>query len=143
MTEPGAGSDVRSMTTRAVRDGDDYVLDGTKHFISNADKSDFAIVFAATGTDGGRQRITGFLIDLDIPGLTVRRGSGSMSHRGYHHCELAFQGCRIPAANRLGAEGAGFDLMGEWLGASRLTVAASSVGRAQRVLELTTRWAAD
>ena len=143
MTEPGAGSDIRSMTTRAVRDGNDYVLDGTKHFISNADKSDFAIVFATTGTDGRRKLITGFLVDLDTPGLTVRRGSGSVSHRGYHHCELAFEGCRVPVANRLGEEGRGLDLMGEWLGASRLTVAASSVGRARRVLEMTTRWAAE
>jgi acyl-CoA dehydrogenase len=143
MTEPGAGSDIRSMTARAVRDGNDYLLDGTKHFISNADKADFAIVFAATGIDGPRKLITAFLVDLEAPGLTVRRGSASVSHRGYHHCELAFEGCRVPVANRLGEEGRGFDLMGEWLGASRLTVAASSVGRARRVLDLTTRWAAD
>jgi acyl-CoA dehydrogenase len=147
MTEPDAGSDVRSMTTRAVRDGDDYVIDGTKHFISNADRADFVILFAATGADetahGTKKRITGFLVDLDTPGLTVTRGPGSVSHRGYHHSELAFEGCRVPVANRLGEEGRGFDLMGEWLGASRLTVAASSVGRARRVLEMTTRWAAE
>src|ERR671920_1089756 len=69
MTEPGAGSDVRSMTTRAVRDGDDYVIDGTKHFISHADMADFVILFAATGTEEGTQRrtsrITGFLVDID------------------------------------------------------------------------------
>jgi acyl-CoA dehydrogenase len=147
MTEPGAGSDVRSMTTRAVLDGDDYVVDGTKHFISNADKADFVILFAATGSDetsrGARKRITGFLVDLDSPGLTVTKGSSSVSHRGYHHSELSFEGCRVPVSNRLGKEGAGFDLMGEWLGASRLTVAASSIGRARRVLEMTTRWAAE
>ncbi len=147
MSEPGAGSDVRSMTTRAVRDGNDYVIDGTKHFISNADKSDFVILFATTGREatsqGTRNLITGFLVDLDTPGLTLRRGSASVSHRGYHHSELAFEGCRVPAANRLGDDGRGFELMGEWLGASRLTVAASSVGRAQRVVEMTTRWAAE
>jgi acyl-CoA dehydrogenase len=147
MTEPGAGSDVRSMTTRAVREGDDYVIDGTKHFISNADKSDFVILFAATGKEhpghGAKNLITGFLVDLDTPGLTARRGSASVSHRGYHHSELSFDGCRVPASNRLGEEGRGFDLMGEWLGASRLTVAASSVGRARRVLEMTTGWAAE
>jgi acyl-CoA dehydrogenase len=147
MTEPGAGSDVRSMTTRAVRDGDDYVIDGTKHFISHADKSDFVILFASTGTEEAHGRrvnlITGFLVDLDTPGLTVVPGPKSVSHRGYHHSELVFEACRVPAANRLGEEGHGFDLMGEWLGASRLTVAATSVGRARRVLELTTQWAAD
>ena len=146
MTEPGAGSDVRSMTTRAVRDGDDYVIDGTKHFISHADKSDFVILFAVTGQEEVRGRtvnlISGFLVDLDSPGLTVVPGPDSVSHRGYHHSELVFEGCRVPAANRLGEEGRGFDLMGEWLGASRLTVAASSVGRARRVLETATQWAA-
>jgi acyl-CoA dehydrogenase len=147
MTEPGAGSDVRSMTTRAVREGDDYVIDGTKHFISHADKSDFVILFAATGAEEVRGRkvnlISGFLVDLDTPGLTVVPGPKSVSHRGYHHSELVFEGCRVPAANRLGEEGHGFDLMGEWLGASRLTVAATSCGRARRVLDMTVQWAAD
>jgi acyl-CoA dehydrogenase len=147
MTEPGAGSDVRSMTCRAVRDGDEYVIDGTKHFISNADRADFVILFAATGSEqtagGARKLITGFLVDVDTPGLTVTRGSASVSHRGYHHCELSFESCRVPVTARLGDEGRGFDLMSEWLGASRLTVAASSVGRARRVLEMTTAWAAE
>lgn len=147
MTEPGAGSDVRSMTTRAVTDGDDYVLNGTKHFISHADTADFVILFAATGTEetprGPKNLITAFLVDLDTPGVEVRRGSACVSHRGYHQCELAFTDCRIPAAQRLGEEGRGFDLMGEWLGASRLSVAATSVGRGRRVLEMATRWAAE
>jgi acyl-CoA dehydrogenase len=146
MTEPGAGSDIRSMTTRAVPAGDYYVIDGTKHFISHADRADFAIVFAATGSEdtghGPKRLITGFLVDLNAPGLTVRRGSSSVSHRGYHHSELVFEGCRVPATNRLGEEGRGFELMGDWLGASRLTVAATSVGRARRVLEMATQWAA-
>jgi acyl-CoA dehydrogenase len=147
MTEPGAGSDVRAMTTRAVRDGDGYVINGTKHFISNAELADFVILFAATGTEetsaGRRNLITGFLVDFDTPGLTRQRGSASVSHRGFHHCELSFEDCRVPVTARLGAEGRGFDLMGEWLGASRLTVAAASVGRARRVLEMATSWAAE
>jgi acyl-CoA dehydrogenase len=144
MTEPEAGSDIRSMTTRAVRDGDSYVIDGTKHFISNADQADFVILFAVTGmeTADSERQITGFLVDLDAPGLVVRSGPSSVSHRGYHHSELSFEGCRVPTASRLGQEGSGFDLMREWLGASRLTVAASSVGRARRALEMTTQWAA-
>jgi acyl-CoA dehydrogenase len=147
MTEPGAGSDVRSMTTRAQRDGSDYVITGTKHFISNADKADFVILFAVTGEDqtpdGPKKRITAFLVDLDVPGVVVRRGPDSVSHRGYHHAELSFTGCRVPVGRMLGAEGAGFELMGQWLGASRLTVAATSVGRGRRVLEMATRWAAE
>jgi acyl-CoA dehydrogenase len=147
MTEPGAGSDVRSMTTRAVRERGDYVINGSKHFISNADKADFVILFAATSTEdaarGTRKLISCFLVDFETPGVTVTRGSSSVSHRGYHHCELSFDSCRIPVEQRLGEEGRGFDLMSEWLGASRLTVAASSVGRARRVLEMTTLWAAE
>ncbi|RBP62416.1 acyl-CoA dehydrogenase [Brevibacterium sanguinis] len=147
MTEPGAGSDVRSMTTRARRIGGDYVVTGTKHFISHADTADFVVLFAATGTQrtarGARSLITAFLVDLDSPGLDVRRGSACVSHRGYHQCELHFDEVRVPAGNRLGEEGRGFELIDEWLGASRLSVAATSVGRGRRVLGMTTRWAAE
>jgi acyl-CoA dehydrogenase len=146
MTEPGAGSDVRSMTTRARRDGGDWVINGLKHFISHADVADFVVLFAVTGTEQGprgeRSAISAFLVDHDNPGLTVRRGAPSVSHRGYHHCELSFTDCRVPAGALLGTEGDGFGLLSEWLGASRLTVAATSVGRAWRVLELSTGWAA-
>ena len=147
MTEPGSGSDIRSMSTTATRAGDDYVVTGTKHFISHADVADFIILFAATGTEtagNGRakKKITAFLVDKDSPGLTVTRGSGCVSNRGYHQCELSFAGCRVPAANLLGEEGHGFDLMGQWLGATRLTVAATSIGRARRVLDAVTEWAA-
>ena len=146
MTEPGAGSDVRSMTTRAVRDGGDYVINGTKHFISHADMADFIILFAATGEEhtsrGPRKLITTLLVDKATPGLAVRRGPHCVSNRGYHQCELVFTDCRVPTANRLGEEGRGFDLLGQWLGATRLTVAATSLGRARRVLEAATEWAA-
>ncbi len=146
MTEPEAGSDVRSMTTTALRDGGGYVINGTKHFISHADVADFVILFAATGVEetsrGPKKLITALLVDKDTPGLAVRRGSRCVSNRGYHQCELIFSGCRVPAANRLGDEGRGFELMGQWLGATRLTVAATSVGRARRVLETATEWAA-
>lgn len=146
MTEPESGSDVRSMATTAVRDGDDYVVTGTKHFISHADVADFVILFAATGVEqtsrGPRKLITTLLVDSGSRGLSIRRGSPCVSNRGYHQCELVFSGCRVPAANRLGEEGRGLDLMGDWLGASRLTVAATSVGRARRVLDSATEWAA-
>jgi acyl-CoA dehydrogenase len=147
MTEPGSGSDIRSMSTTATRDGDDYVVNGTKHFISHADVADFIILFAATGTLETRngqvkKKITTFLVDKDSPGLTVTRGSGCVSNRGYHQCELSFTDCRVPAANLLGEEGRGFDLMGQWLGATRLTVASTSIGRARRVLDAVTQWAA-
>jgi acyl-CoA dehydrogenase len=151
MTEANAGSDVRSMTTRATRDGGDWVLNGAKHFISYADVADFVIVFAVTGTEetaagpttgGTRSAISAFLVDHGTPGFTVSQGASSVSHRGYHHCELSFAGCRVPGSALLGEQGRGFDLLSEWLGASRLTVAATSVGRARRVLDLAAEWAA-
>ena len=149
MTEPGSGSDVRSMTTKAEQVGGpdgDWVVDGTKHFISHADMADYVILFAATGTQetarGPRRRISTFLVDMGTPGFTVRRGSSAVSHRGYHQCELVFEGCRVPSTALLGEEGHGLELMDTWLGASRLTVAATSVGRARRVLESALDWAA-
>jgi acyl-CoA dehydrogenase len=146
MTEPEAGSDVRSMTTTAQRDGDSYVVNGTKHFISHADVADFVILFAATGEEqtprGPKKLITALLVDSPSPGLTVRRGPPCVSNRGYHQCELVFSDCRVPVANRLGEEGRGFELLARWLGATRLQVAATSVGRAQRVLEAAVQWAA-
>jgi acyl-CoA dehydrogenase len=146
MTEPEAGSDVRSMATTATRDGQDYVINGTKHFISHADIADFVILFAVTGTEqtsrGPRKLITALLVDRDAPGLEVTPGPGCVSNRGYHQCELRFTGCRVPVSARLGDEGKGLELMSQWLGASRLTVAATCVGRARRILEATLPWAA-
>ncbi len=148
MTEPGAGSDVKAMTSRARRDGPNYIINGTKHFISHADKSDFVILFAKTHPadtheTSTKNDITAFLVDTDTPGLTVTTGSACVSHRGYHQCELHFDDCIVPVAQRLGEEGRGFDLMDKWLGPSRLTVAATSVGRGRRVLDMTTSWAAE
>ena len=146
LTEPGAGSDLRSMKTRAVRDGDHFVINGTKHFISYADVADFAILFAASGEEetkkGAKKKITSFLVDKGMPGFEVRMGPRSVSHRGYHHCELVFTDCRIHERQILGEEHRGFEVANEWLGATRLTVAAQCVGRAQRALELATQWAA-
>jgi acyl-CoA dehydrogenase len=145
ITEPGAGSDVRGMSTTARRDGEGWIVNGTKHFISHADISDFIILFAATGEEesarGVRKLISSFLVDADLDGLTITKGSPSVSHRGYHHCELHFDNVRLPGDALLGEEGHGFDLMSQWLGATRLAVAANSVGRAQRVLETALSWA--
>jgi acyl-CoA dehydrogenase len=146
MTEPNAGSDLRSMKTRAERDGDHYVISGTKHFISYADVADFIVLFAASGSEetahGAKKMITSFLVDKDTPGLEVRLGPRSVSHRGFHHCELVFTNCRVSAEQVLGEEHKGFDVANKWLGATRLSVAIQCVGRAQRALELATQWAA-
>ncbi len=140
MTEPEAGSDIRGMKTFARRDGGDWIINGTKHFISHADIADFVIVFVATGeeTEGDRtrKRITCFLIDRGTPGFAIRPGYRSVSHRGYHNCILTFDDCRVPDAQILGAEGEGFEVANTWLYATRLTVAAMSVGRARRAFDL-------
>jgi alkylation response protein AidB-like acyl-CoA dehydrogenase len=138
MTEPEAGSDLRGMRTRAVRDSGDWVITGTKHFISHADAADFVILFAATG----EQQLTAFLVDTDAPGLTVLPGYRSVSHRGYGNAVLAFDGCRVPDAAVLGEVGRGFDVANTWLGTTRLQVAASCLGRARRALDLAVRHAA-
>lgn len=136
MTEPGAGSDVRGMKCAAVRDGGDWVVNGTKHFISGAEHADFIIVFIATGEDetprGPKKRITTFLVDRGTPGFTIRDGYKSVSHRGYKNMILEFDDCRIPDAQVLGEVDGGFEVMNEWLYATRITVAAMSVGRARR-----------
>ncbi len=137
MTEPDAGSDVRGMKCHARRDGGDWVINGTKHFISHADIADFVIVFVATGEDtGGRKRISCFLVDRGTPGFTIRRGYRSVSHRGYHNCILDFDDCRLPSGQMLGEEGQGFAIANTWLHATRLTVAAMCVGRARRAFDL-------
>ncbi|MEP3334306.1 acyl-CoA dehydrogenase family protein [Sedimentitalea sp.] len=146
MTEPGAGSDVRGMKCAAVQDGGDWVVNGTKHFISGADHADFVIVFIATGEDqtpkGPKKRITAFLVDRGTPGFTIRDGYKSVSHRGYKNMILEFDDCRLPNAQVLGEVDGGFKVMNTWLYATRITVATMSVGRARRVFDYALDYAA-
>ncbi|MBL4627284.1 MAG: acyl-CoA dehydrogenase family protein [Roseicyclus sp.] len=146
MTEPDAGSDVRGMKCSAVRDNGDWVVNGSKHFISGAEHADFFIVFVATGVDdtpkGPKKRITCFLVDRGHPGFEVRAGYNSVSHRGYKNCILNFDDCRLPDAQVLGEVDGGFAVMNEWLYATRLTVAAFSVGRARRCFDYGVNYAA-
>ncbi|MEM7319088.1 MAG: acyl-CoA dehydrogenase family protein [Pseudomonadota bacterium] len=146
MTEPGAGSDVRGMKCAAVRSGGDWVVNGTKHFISGAEHADFVIVFVATGEDqtpkGPKKRITAFLVDRGTPGFTIRDGYKSVSHRGYKNMILDFDNYRLPDAQVLGEVDSGFEVMNTWLYATRITVAAMSVGRARRAFEYALDYAA-
>ena len=146
MSEPDAGSDVRGMSCRATRDRDDYTINGTKHFISHADLADYVILFAATGEEqtakGPKKLISAFLVDLDTPGVEVRPGYSCVSNRGYHNLILNFDDVRIPATKLLGEEHQGFAVANEWLGATRLQVAAICLGRADRALRVATDWAA-
>ncbi|HSF84362.1 MAG TPA: acyl-CoA dehydrogenase family protein [Acidimicrobiia bacterium] len=147
MSEPDAGSDVRGMKCRADADGRNFVINGTKHFISHADLADYVIVFAATGEEetsrGMRKRITAFLVDFDTPGLTVTKGYDAVSNRGYHNAILTFENCRVAESAVLGEVHRGFDVANEWLGSTRLQVAAICLGRARRAIDLATDWAAN
>ena len=147
MTEPGAGSDVRGMSCAAERKGGDWVLNGTKHFISGADHADFVIVFVATGVDdtprGPKKRITTFLVDRGTPGFTIRDGYKSVSHRGYKNMILEFDDCRLSDDQVLGAVDGGFAVMNEWLYATRITVATMSVGRARRCFDYALNYASE
>ena len=147
MTEPDAGSDVRGMKTVARRDGDDWVINGTKHFISGGTHADFFIVFVATGEDqtpkGPKKRITCFLVDRGHPGFEVLPGYNSVSHSGYDNVILTFDDCRLPNGQVLGEVDGGFEVMNTWLYATRITVAAMCVGRARRVFDYATSYAAE
>jgi acyl-CoA dehydrogenase len=147
LTEPSAGSDLRGMRATAVADGSDFIINGTKHFISHADHADFVILFAATGEEtsarGKRKQITAFLVDMGHKGFTVRPGYQNVSHRGYNNSILEFNDCRVPAAAILGEVHKGFEVANAWLGATRLQVAATCLGRAERALELATQWSVE
>jgi butyryl-CoA dehydrogenase len=147
MTEPGAGSDLRGMSASARPDGGDWILNGTKHFISHADIAGFTIAFMATGFEdtprGPKKKITAFFVDKGTPGFSVREGYRNVSHRGYTNAVLAFDDCRVPAENVLGAVHKGFEVANDWLGATRLQVAATSIGRADRALGHALSYAAE
>ncbi len=147
MTEPDAGSDVRGMKCSARLDGDDWIINGSKHFISGAEHADFFIVFVATGVDetprGPKKRITTFLVDRGTKGFDVREGYNSVSHKGYKNCILDFDDCRLPQAQVLGEVDGGFEVMNEWLYATRITVATMSVGRARRCFDYALNYAAE
>ena len=154
ISEPDAGSDVRSMKCSARKVGADWVINGTKHFISHADVADFVILFAATGEDspsplagegqggGSKKRITCFLVDRGTPGFEVRPGYQSVSVRGYNNSILTFDDCRVPASQILGDEGQGFEMANTWLRSTRISVAATSVGKARRAFDLALNHAA-
>jgi alkylation response protein AidB-like acyl-CoA dehydrogenase len=147
MTEPGAGSDLRGMKATAAKDGDDWVLNGTKHFISHADVSDFVIVYCASGEEdtprGKKKLITSFIVDTGTPGYTIRDGYRNVSHRGYTNSILEFDNCRIPDSQRLGEVHKGFQVANDWLGATRLQVAATCLGRAERAFGHALQWSVD
>jgi alkylation response protein AidB-like acyl-CoA dehydrogenase len=144
LTEAEAGSDVAAIRTQAVRDGDDYLLTGSKRFISQGSVADLVTVFALTDPAADRHhRLSCFIVEVPTDGFAVTRIEHKMGIRGSPTAELAFDGVRVPAGNRIGAEGDGFGLAMRTFDRSRPGIAAQAVGIAQGALEAATAYARD
>ncbi|UUU42771.1 acyl-CoA dehydrogenase family protein [Streptomyces sp. NBC_00162] len=142
LTEPGTGSDAGSLTTRAVREGDSYVLSGSKMFITNGTWADVVLLFARTGDEPGHRGVSAFLVPADAPGLTRREIHGKLGLRGQATAELALDGVRVPVSAMLGPEGKGFSVAMSTLAKGRMSVAAGCVGIAQAALDAAVSYAA-
>ncbi|MDS1140232.1 acyl-CoA dehydrogenase family protein [Pusillimonas sp. SM2304] len=143
LTEPGAGSDAASLRATAVRDGDDYILNGTKRFITNAPEADIFTVMARTDPNAkGGSAISAFVVEKGSPGLSLGKIDKKMGQRGAHTCDVVFDDCRVPAANLIGGrEGVGFKTAMKVLDKGRLHIAAVSTGVAERMLDDALRYA--
>jgi alkylation response protein AidB-like acyl-CoA dehydrogenase len=142
LTEPGAGSDAASLSTKAVRDGDDYVLNGTKTFISGAGWSDIYVVMARTSDEGARG-ISCFVVEKDTVGLSFGANEKKMGWNAQPTAQVIFEDCRIPASNRVGAEGEGFRFAMSGLDGGRINIGACSLGGAQKALDVTLEYTKD
>ncbi|MFJ8169543.1 acyl-CoA dehydrogenase family protein [Streptomyces sp. NPDC094473] len=143
LTEPGTGSDAGNLTTRAVRDGEDYVVNGSKMFITNGTWADVVLLFARTNDTPGHRGVSAFLVPADTPGLTRRTVHGKLGLRGQATAELVLEDVRVPASALLGPEGKGFSLAMSALAKGRMSVAAGCVGIAQAALDAAVRYAGE
>jgi len=135
LTEPEAGSDSAAVQTRAVLDGDHYVLNGTKRYITNANKADlFTVMTRTDAAKPGAGGVSAFLVERNLPGLTVGKPEKKMGQQGAHICDVNFDNVRVPVANRLGREGEGFKVAMQVLDRGRLHISAVCVGVAERLL---------
>ncbi len=141
LTEPGAGSDAAAIQTTAVKDGDKYVINGVKHFITNGPYADFAMVYAITDKElGARGGVTCFLVEKGTPGFSVARVQETMAGDNLQ-AELAFEDCVVPEKNILGEPGQGFLLAMRWIGHGRLLIGAMCVGVSELLLRMSTDYA--
>ncbi|SER56196.1 MULTISPECIES: acyl-CoA dehydrogenase [Halopseudomonas] len=136
LTEPHAGSDAGSLRTRARRDGDSYVLDGAKQFITSGREAGTVIVFAVTDPDAGKKGISAFIVPTDSPGYQVVRVEDKLGQHASDTCQIAFDGLRVPLANRLGEEGEGYRIALANLEGGRIGIAAQAVGMARAAFEV-------
>jgi butyryl-CoA dehydrogenase len=143
LTEPQAGSDAAGQKTRAVRDGDCYLINGTKNFITNGPQASVAIVFAMTDPAAGHHGISAFVVDTDTPGWQVVRAEDKMGIHGAHSAQLSFSDMRVPADCLLTEEGQGFKVAMKTLDGGRIGIAAQAVGIARAALEASLKYAAE
>ncbi|MFD4005203.1 acyl-CoA dehydrogenase family protein [Streptomyces rubiginosohelvolus] len=143
LTEPGTGSDAGNLVTKAVRGGGDYVISGTKTFITNGTWADVVLLFARTNDSPGHRGVSAFLVPADTPGLTRRTIHGKLGLRGQATAELVLEDVRIPASCLLGPEGKGFSIAMSALAKGRMSVAAGCVGIAQAALDAAVRYAGE
>ncbi|MGC8837289.1 MAG: acyl-CoA dehydrogenase [Anaerolineae bacterium] len=141
LTEPEAGSDAAAQKTTAVRDGDVYIINGTKHFITNGPFADLVLLFAMTDKSQGHRGITAFIVEKGTPGFSVGKVEHKMGIRASATSELIFEDCRVPAANRLGQEGEGFKIAMVALDAGRIGIGAQAVGISRAAYETALRYA--
>ncbi len=137
LTEPGAGTDAAGQQTRAILDGDEYVLDGSKIFITNAGYADTYIIMAMTDKSKGTKGISAFIVDATTPGFSIGKKEKKMGIRGSATCELIFENCRIPKENLLGKEGMGFKIAMKTLDGGRIGIASQALGLAQGAIDET------
>ncbi len=135
LSEPGAGSDAAAQKTTAVRDGDSYVINGVKNWVTNGDHADTIILMAMTDPARGHKGITAFLVDTHAPGCSIVKVENKLGIRSAHSCQMAYDNYRLPAWRRLGEEGQGFKIAMTILNAGRIGIAAQAVGIAQGAYE--------
>lgn len=144
LTEPNVGSDAGAVRTRAVKDGDSYVITGTKRFITNAPEAGLFTVFARTNLEAkGAAGVSAFLVEAGTPGISLGKIDKKMGQKGSHTCDVIFEDCRVPASALLGAEGQGFKTAMKVLDRGRLHIAASCVGTAERLIRDSLAYAMD
>ncbi|MGG0185010.1 acyl-CoA dehydrogenase [Bacillus rhizoplanae] len=143
LTEPGAGSDAGSLKSRAVRCGDEYVINGSKVFITNGGEADTYIVFASTNPDAGTRGISAFIVEKDTPGLIIGKDEHKMGLLGSRTVQLTFEDMKVPAENLLGEEGQGFKVAMANLDVGRIGIGAQSLGIAEASLACATDYAKD
>ena len=141
LSEPQSGSDASNMRTYAEKDGNDYIINGTKNWVTSGQNSDIVIFFCLTNKDAGAKGVSAFIVEKGTPGLSIGKKEDKLGIRASDTCEIYFENCRIPAKNRIGDEGQGFSIAMEALGGGRIGIAAQALGLARSALEKSVTYA--